>query len=55
MTTAGTGELRFIEGNMDDALPSETVFQPHRRDDNCLAAEGEGDGVAKYVSGPEHM
>ncbi len=33
MTTAGTGELRFIEGNMwhseaeDYALPSETVFQ----------------------------
>ncbi len=38
MTTAGTGELRFIEGNMDsniywhseaedDALPLETVFQ----------------------------
>ncbi len=35
MSAAGTGELRFIEGNMDsntywdcdDALPSETVFQ----------------------------
>ncbi len=38
MTTAGTGELRFIEGNIDfniywhseaedDALPSEIVFQ----------------------------
>ncbi len=42
----------------DDALPSETVFQhnnhpqTHHQDDNCLAdeAEGEGDGVAKYVS-----
>ncbi len=67
MTTAGTGELRFIEGNMwhseaeDYALPSETVFQhnnhpqTHHQDDNCLAdeAEGEGDGVAKYVSRPE--
>ncbi len=23
------------------------------QDDNCLAAEGEGDGVAKYISTPE--
>ncbi len=64
MTTAGTGELRLIEGNVDSNMycdilkqtmmpslqkPSET----HRQDDNCLAAEGGGDGVAKYVSRPE--
>ncbi len=30
-----------------------TTTQTHRQDDNCLAAEGEGDGVAKYVSRPE--
>ncbi len=70
MTTAGTGELRFIEGNMDSnmycdilkqkMMPSLqkrfsniTTTQTHRQDDNCLAAEGEGDGVAKYVSRPE--
>ncbi len=69
MTTAGTGELRFIEGNMDSNMycdilkqkmmssHSETVFQhnnhPKHQDDNYLADEAEGDGVAKYVPRPE--
>ncbi len=69
MTTAGTEELRFIEGKhgfqhvlwhseADDTLPSETVFQHNHpkhtaKNDYCLAAEGEGDGLAKYVSRPE--
>ncbi len=72
MTTAGTGELRFIEGNMDSnmycdiqkqkmmpslqKLLSNIITTPNTpQDDSCLAAEaeGEGDGVAKYVSRPE--
>ncbi len=70
MTTAGTGELRFIEGNMDSNMYCDILKQKmmpslqkrfptlppqtHRQDDNCLAAECEGDGVAKYVSRPRH-
>ncbi len=69
MTTAGTGELRFIEGNMDSNMccdilkqkmmpPLQELFsnitpQIHRQDDNCLVDEAEGDGVANYVSRPE--
>ncbi len=76
MTTAGTGELRFIEGKIDSnmycdilkqkIMPSlqklwrTAVFQHNNHPKNtsprhCLAdeAEGEGDGVAKYVSRPE--
>ncbi len=70
MTTAGTGELRFIEVNMDSnmycailkqkMMPSiqklfSNITTPNTPppDDNCLAAEGKGDGVAKYVSRPE--
>ncbi len=56
----GLGYKKFGSEAEDDALPSETVFHitttpTHRQDDNCLAAEGEGegDGVAKYVSRPE--
>ncbi len=55
MTTVGTGELLFIEGNMNSNMycdilkqkmmppspPSETVLQQiHCQDDNGLAAEG---------------
>ncbi len=76
MSTAGTGELRFIEGNMDSNMycdipkqkmmpslqklcrtaVSNIITTPNTpQDDSCLAdeAEGEGDGVAKYVSRPE--
>ncbi len=69
MTTAGTGELRFIEGTMDSNMCCDILKQkmmPSRQKLfsnittpntlprwHCLAAEGEGDGVAKYVSRPE--
>ncbi len=69
MSAAGTGELRFIEGNMDsnmycDILKQKMMLSLQKlfsnittpntpQDDNCLAAEAEGDGVAKYVSRPE--
>jgi len=60
MSAAGTGELKFIEGNMDSTmycdilkekmLPSlpEASFQA----DNCLSEEVEGQcvGVAKHVT-----
>jgi len=46
---------RHVEAE-HDALPSETgqngmITKPqtHRQDDNCLAEEAEGDGVAKCV------
>ncbi len=67
MTTAGTGELRFIKGNIDsnmycDILKQKMMSslqklfstqppQTHCQNDNCLAAEG--DGVVKYVSRTE--
>ncbi len=70
MTTAGAGELRLIEGNMDSNMYCDTLKQkmmpslqklfsnitstpntPPRW--HCLAAEGEGDWVAKYDSRPE--
>ncbi len=64
MSAAGTGELQFIEGNMNanmychimkqSMIPSlqrcSAVFQ--HDNDHCLAkeAEGKGDGLAKHVS-----
>ncbi len=65
MSAAGTGELQFIEGTMNDnmsgaehdPLPSETGPQGSIQHDNnhCLAkeAEGKGDGLAKHVSRPK--
>ncbi len=63
MTTAGTGELRFIKGNIDSNMYCDILKQKMMsslqklfptqppQNDNCLAAEG--DGVAKYVSRTE--
>ncbi len=58
MTTAHTGELRLIEGNMDsnmycDILKQKMMPSLQKQFSNCLAAQGEGDGVAKYVNRPE--
>ncbi len=36
-----------------NCFPTKQPPQTHRQDYNCLAAEGKGDGVAKYVSRPE--
>ncbi len=70
MSAAGTGELQFIEGNMNAnmycdilkqsmipslrRLGSRAVF--HHDKDHCFSkeAEGKGDGLAKHVSRPKH-
>ncbi len=67
MSAAGTGELQFIEGNMNanmychilkqSMIPSlqrrSAVFQ--HDNEHCLVkeAEGKGDGLAKHVSWPK--
>ncbi len=69
MSAAGTGELQFIEGNLNanmyfDILKKSMVPSLQRLgrrevfwhdNDHCLAkeAEGKGDGLAKYVYRPK--
>ncbi len=69
MSVAGTGELQFIEGTMNDNIYCDILKQnmiPAPRklgrwvvfqhdNDHCLAkeAEGKGDGLAKHVSRPK--